>query len=208
LHFVQFWLDVIAEWEQENGKVLVDLAVNKDVQDAILKDPKRLQAVDIIDIEQWFYHNKGEYAPQGGVNMAPRQYQRKIKTGSARFEDVYRAVSEYRSQYPDKAVVYSAQKAPEMAWASLMAGGSCAAVAVKDEALLKAIATMQVDGSQASKGIYRLYGPKDELIYNDTDDTLPVDKQLKIVRIDTKRGALTQQKQRGCIAKGLYWLKR
>lgn len=208
LHFVQFWLDVIAEWEQENGKVLVDLAVNKDVQDAILKDPKRSKIIDIIDIEQWFYHNKGEYAPQGGVNMAPRQYQRKIKTGSARFEDVYRAVSEYRSQYPDKAVVYSAQKAPEMAWASLMAGGSCAAVPVKDEALLKAIATMQVDGSQASKGIYRLYGPKDELIYNDTDSTQAVDKQLKVIKVDMRNGALTQQKQRGSIAKGLYWLKR
>ena len=208
LHFVQFWLDVIAEWEQENGKVLVDLAVNKDVQDAILKDPKRSQVVDIIDIEQWFYHNKGEYTPQGGVNMAPRQYQRKIKTGSARFEDVYRAVSEYRSQYLDKAVVYSAQKAPELAWASLMAGGSCAAVSVKDEALLKAIATMQVDTSRAKDGIYRLYGPQDELIYNDTDNALSVDKKLKVIALDAKTGVLTPQKQRGSIAKGLYWLKR
>ena len=208
LHFVQFWLDVIAEWEQDNGKVLVDLAVNKDVQDAILKDAKRSRVVDIIDIEQWFYHNKGEYAPPGGVNMAPRQYQRKIRTGSARFEDVYRAVSEYRSQYPEKAVVYSAQKAPELAWASLMAGGSCAAVPVKDEALLKAIATMQVDSSQASKGIYRLYGPKDELIYNDTDNAFPIDKKLKVTKVDMRNGALTQQKQRGSIAKGLYWLKR
>ena len=208
LHFVQFWLDVIAEWEQENGKVLVGLAVNKDVQDAILKDPKRSQVVDIIDIEQWFYHNKGEYTPQGGVNMAPRQYQRKIRTGSARFEDVYRAVSKYRSQYPDKAVVYSAQKAPEMAWASLMAGGSCAAVPVKDKAFLKAIATMQVDHSQAKDGIYRLYGPQSELIFNDTNHAVPVDNKLKIFTIDTKSGILTPQKQRGSIAKGLYWLKR
>ena len=208
LHFVQFWLDVIAEWEQENGKVLVDLAVNKDVQDAILKDPKRSQVVDIIDIEQWFYHNKGEYTPQGGVNMAPRQYQRKIKTGSARFEDVYRAVSGYRSQYPGKAVVYSAQNAPEMAWASLMAGGSCAAVPVKDQALLKAIATMQVDSSRAKDGIYRLYGPQGELIFNESNHAVPVDNKLKIFTIDAKSGALTPQKQRGSIDKGLYWLKR
>ena len=208
LHFVQFWIDVIAEWEQENGPVLIDLAVNKDVQDAILKDPKRSKVVDIIDIEQWFYHNKGEYAPPGGVNMAQRQYMRKIRTGSARFEDVYRAVSEYRSQYPDKAVIYSAQKAPELCWASLMAGGSCAAIPVKDETLLKAITTMQADSSQASKGIYRLTGTQDELIYNDTDNALPVDKKLKIVSIDMKSGALTQQKQRGSIAKGLFWLKR
>ena len=209
LHFVQFWLDVIAEWEQENGKVLVALAVNKDVQDAILKDPKRSKVVDIIDIEQWFYHNKGEYTPPGGVNMAQRQYMRKIRTGSARFEDVYRAVSEYRTQYPDKAVVYSAQKAPEMGWASLMAGGSCANIPVKDEALLKAIATMQVDNSQTSKGIYRLYGPQNELIYNDSDHTLPVDKKLKIVKIDIKSGQLSPQKQKGNLSeKGLFWLKR
>ena len=208
LHFVQFWLDVIAEWEQENGPVLVDLAVNKDVQDAILKDSKRSKVVDIIDIEQWFYHNKGEYAPPGGVNMAPRQYQRKIRTGSARFEDVYRAVSEYRQQYPDKAIVYSAQKAPEMAWASLMAGGSCAAIPVTDDALLKAIVTMQIDGSQAKDGIYRLSGPQGELIYNDTDNALPVDKKLKITRIDAKSGTLSPQKQKGSIGKGLFWLKR
>ena len=209
LHFVQFWLDVIAEWEQENGKVLVALAVNKDVQDAILKDPKRSKIVDIIDIEQWFYHNKGEYAPPGGVNMAQRQYMRKIRTGSARFEDVYRAVSEYRTQYPDKAVVYSAQKAPEMGWASLIAGGSCANIPVKDEALLKAIATMQVDNSQTSKGIYRLYGPQNELIYYDSDHILPVDKKLKIVKIDIKSGQLSPQKQKGNLSeKGLFWLKR
>jgi hypothetical protein len=140
--------------------------------------------------------------------MAQRQYMRKIRTGSARFEDVYRAVSEYRTQYPDKAVVYSAQKAPEMGWASLMAGGSCANIPVKDEALLKAIATMQVDNSQTSKGIYRLYGLQGELIYNDTDNALSIDKKLKITRIDAKSGTLSPQKQKGSIGKGLFWLKR
>jgi len=209
LHFVQFWLDVIAEWEQENGKVLVALAVNKDVQDAILKDPKRSKVVDIIDIEQWFYHNKGEYAPPGGVNMAQRQYMRKIRTGSARFEDVYRAVSEYRTQYPDKAVVYSAQKAPEMGWAALMAGGSCANIPVKDEAFLKAIATMQVDSSQAKEGTYQLHGPKDVLVYKDSDKTLPVnDPKLKVVQIDLKTGKLTPLKERNLSGKGLFWLKQ
>ncbi len=209
LHFVQFWLDVIAEWEQENGDVLVDLAVNKDVQDAILKDAKRSKIVDIIDIEQWFYHNKGEYAPPGGVNMAQRQYMRKIRTGSARFEDVYRAVSEYRLQYPDKAVIYSAQKSPELCWAALMAGGSCAAIPVKDESFLKVAATMQIDGSRAEKGIYRLFGPNDELIYNDSDDALPVDKKLKIVKIDNKSGQLSPQKEKGILpGKGLYWLRK
>jgi hypothetical protein len=209
LHFVEFWLDVIAEWEQENGKVLVDLAVNKDVQDAILKDPKRSKVVDIIDIEQWFYHNKGEYAPQGGVNMAPRQYQRKIKAGSARFEDLYRAVNEYRSQYPDKAVIYSAQKYPEMGWASLMAGGSCANIPIKDEAFLQAIATMQVVSSQAKDGIYLLHGPKDVLIYKDSDKIVHVnDSKMKVVQVDMKTGQLTPLKEPTISGKGLFWLRQ
>ena len=213
LHFVEFWLDVIAEWEQENGKVLVDLAVNKDVQDAILKDPKRSKIVDIIDIEQWFYHNKGEYAPEGGVNMAPRQYQRKIRTGSARFEDVYRAVSEYRSLYPDKAVVYSAQKHPELCWASLMAGGSCTAIPVKDEAFLRSIASMK---PQVSANAYLLKGDNGCVIYKDQDNadtTIDMgDGRLIVCQIDAKTGNIKKLKEAKGSAtidgKGIYWIRR
>ena len=156
LHFVQFWLDVIAEWERDNGPVLVALAVNKDVQDSILNDPTRAKIVDFIDIEQWFYHNKGEYAPPGGVNMAQRQYMRKIRTGSARFEDVYRAVSEYRTKYPDKAVIYSAQKYAEHGWASIMAGGSCANIPVTDSRFLKSLTAMK---PRETVDAYLLEGP-------------------------------------------------
>lgn len=140
--------------------------------------------------------------------MAQRQYMRKIRTGGARFEDVYRAVSEYRRQYPDKAVIYSAQKAPELCWASLMAGGSCAAIPVSDESFLKALAAMQPDGSLADKGVYRLNSPQGSLIYNDTDADVTVDKKMVIVRIDMKNGEQSRQKQRGTIGKGLYWLKQ
>ena len=46
LHFVQFWLDVIAEWEAETGKkAKVALSTTKDVQDAILADHKSLASV-------------------------------------------------------------------------------------------------------------------------------------------------------------------
>ena len=212
LHFVQFWLDVIAEWEQENGKVLVDLAVNKDVQDAILRDPVRSKVVDIIDIEQWFYHNKGEYAPQGGVNMAQRQYMRKIRTGGARFEDVYRAVSEYRQQYPDKAVIYAAQKHPEMCWASLMAGGSCAAIPVRDEAFLKSIATMQ---PVQQEGAYLLKGDDEWLCYQEGDSHLSLGQEGKryvVYQIDTQTGEMRKVKEaKGPFVigeKGTYWIRR
>ena len=213
LHFVEFWLDVIAEWEKENGKVLVDLAVNKDVQDAILRDPIRSKIVDIIDIEQWFYHNKGEYAPPGGVNMAQRQYMRKIKTGSARFEDVYRAVSEYRTQYPDKAVIYAAQKYPEMGWASLMAGGSCAAIPVKDASFLRSVATMQPQ--PFADNTYVLAGNTSCLYYKTTDSPLSVSlpsqgATYNIFKIDEKTGDMKQIERAKNTAtlsgKGVYWI--
>jgi hypothetical protein len=211
LHFVQFWLDVIAEWEQENGKVLVDLAVNKDVQDAILKDPVRSKIVDIIDIEQWFYHNKGEYAPPGGVNMAQRQYMRKIRTGGARFEDVYKAVSEYRKEY-GKAVIYSAQKHPEMCWASLMAGGSCAAIPVTDQTFLQSIAKMKPTEIEQQ---YALTDGSNLVIYQEntkTNVTLPKNNVAYILyRIDPQTGEIeklrTVKNQCPINEKGIFWLQ-
>ena len=212
LHFVQFWLDVVAEWEQENGQVLVDLAVNKDVQDAILADPVRSKIVDIIDIEQWFYHNKGEYAPPGGVNMAQRQYMRKIRTGGARFEDVYRAVSEYRMRYPGKAVIYSAQKHPEMCWASLMAGGSCAAIPVTDHAFLYELS--QMSPVTCEQGMYLLKGTNGYIVYAESSQTnLNVGNQhYKMFSVDAKTGKIVLLNDvSGVVSfpgKGVFWLSK
>ena len=213
LHFVEFWLDVVAEWEKENGDVLVALAVNKDVQDAILKDPKRSGIVDIIDIEQWFYHNKGEYAPPGGVNMAQRQYMRKIRTGGARFEDVYRAVSEYRTQYPHKAVVYSAQKHPEMCWASLMAGGSCAAVPALDAAFLSSLPSMK---PRKMETCFVLEGPSAAIYYKTDDSELEINLPSKdpyiLNKVNEKDGTKTRLSTVRTTArisgKGVFWLQK
>ena len=212
LSFVQFWIDVIAEWEKENGHVLVDLAVNKDVQDAILNDPIRSKVVDIIDIEQWFYHSKGEYAPEGGVNMAPRQYLRKIRTGSARFEDVYRAISEYRTKY-GKSVIYSAQKHPEMCWASLMAGGSCAAIPVKDQVFLHDISSM--NPSKIGND-YALIGPNGMVIYKLSKSAqnvnLPTNNTYILYQINEKTGEIRRLGTTKKIAiledSGILWLKK
>jgi hypothetical protein len=212
LSFVQFWIDVIAEWEKENGHVLVDLAVNKDVQDAILNDPIRSKVVDIIDIEQWFYHSKGEYAPEGGVNMAPRQYLRKIRTGSARFEDVYRAISEYRTKY-GKSVIYSAQKHPEMCWASLMAGGSCAAIPAKDQVFLHDISSM--NPSKIGND-YALIGPDGMVIYKLSKSAqnvnLPTNNTYILYQINEKTGEIrrlgTTKKVAVLEDSGIFWLKK
>lgn len=145
LHFVQFWIDCIAEWEKETGKhALVALSATKDVQDAILSDPKRAAVVDIIDIRYWHYRQDGSvYAPEGGKNLAPRQHARKMKVGKMGYEGAYKAVSEYRAKYPEKAVTLYAQNYPDCGWAVLMGGGSCPVLSVEDKDFLSAVPRMR-----------------------------------------------------------------
>ncbi|MFV0541507.1 MAG: DUF6298 domain-containing protein [Aestuariibaculum sp.] len=128
LHFMQFWLDEVRQWETETGKKqLIGLSATKDVQDAILKDVDRESIIDLIDIRYWYYREDGTvYAPEGGKNLAPRQHARKMKTGKETEEQVYRAVHEYRKKYPEKAVLYSTNAALRFGWAVLMAGGTLA----------------------------------------------------------------------------------
>lgn len=125
-HFTKFWLQTVAEWEAKTGKhALVALSCNKDVQDSILQDPELRKVVDIINIEQWYYTEKGVYAPEGGKNLAPRQYLRRLRPARVTYDSVYKAVSEYRQKYPDKAVIYTGASYPQMGKAVMDAGGSC-----------------------------------------------------------------------------------
>lgn len=176
LHFVEFWLDMIAEWKAETGKqATIALSATKDVQDAILNDPKRAAVVDIIDIRYWHYKNDGTvYAPEGGKNLAPRQHARQMKVGKSTFDEAYRAVYEYRSGYPDKAVMYFAQNYPSVAWAVLMAGGSCPVLPVSDLGFLSDIAQMQVE--ETGSGSYRKMAKSDIgcVIYSHSANRIPL----------------------------------
>ncbi|AYQ34565.1 pectate lyase [Runella sp. SP2] len=146
LSFVQFWLDVIKEWEKEKKKnVWVALSTTKDVQDAILADASRAATVDVIDIRYWHYQANGTtYAPAGGQNLAPRQHARLLNPKRSSFDQVYRAVSEYRQQFPEKAVMYSGDGYDAFGWAILLAGGSMASIpTVADRQFLKDLSTMK-----------------------------------------------------------------
>lgn len=123
-HFVKFWLDTIIEWQQETGdNPLIGLSCTKDVQDKVLEDPAYRRVIDVIDIRYWWYQSDGKlYAPKGGQHLAPRQYVRLLNPKRTSFEQVFRAVREYRNKYPDKAVLYSADSS--FGRAVLMAGGS------------------------------------------------------------------------------------
>lgn len=107
LPFMQFWLDVVAEWERETGRQpLIALSATKDVQDAILADPVRAAVVEVIDLTYWFRTDQGEeFAPAGGQSLAPRQHLRKWKGGRPSAASIRAMAQEYRAKFPGKAVI-------------------------------------------------------------------------------------------------------
>ncbi|MCH5720249.1 DUF6298 domain-containing protein [Niabella hibiscisoli] len=175
LHFVEFWLQTIADWEKKNqSKQITGLSTTKDVQDAILKNPKYAPAVDLIDIRYWYYQTNGEpYAPEGGKNLAPRQWARQMKSKGTSFDQVYRAVKEYRLKYPDKGVMYSAEGADRFGWAIFIAGGSMPVLPKNiDSDFLKAAAGMQP--SKASEN-YMLAGKEGVIAMANDKQSVTID---------------------------------
>ena len=200
LHFVQFWLDEIKNWEAKNKtKELISLATTKDVQDAILADAKRAAVVDVIDIRQWYYQfDSTTYEPKGGQNLAPRQHARLLKPKRSSFGQVYRAVSEYRTKFPDKAVLYSGDGYDEFGWAVLMAGGSLPHIpVVENKGFLKAASTMQPVAT-TDNGRYQLSGKKGLIVYAESGSSIPVDASalsgsLKVHWLNPKTGATLKE---------------
>lgn len=219
LHFVQFWLDVIAQWEKETGeKQLIALSATKDVQDAILADSVRSSIVDIIDIRYWLKRDNGSYyEPQGGKNLAPRQFERQIKKGNTSFDAVYQAVLEYKTKFPGKAVMYYSDAYPQYAWASFMAGGSLACLPeIKDEAFLKAASKMKPMPELNTKNIYILGNPLlGYIIYqkdiNATFDFNSIAKGKNILYLNPETGIFVKDKSQIGNTKNenlLIWIKK
>lgn len=177
LHFVEFWLDVIKEWEAEkNKKVVIGLSTTKDVQDAILADAVRSAVVDIVDIRYWHYQADGSsYAPKGGQSLAPRQHARLLKPKKTSFEQVYRAVSEYRKNYPAKAVMYSGDNYDSFGWAAFMAGGSLAQLPASLDAGLLNAASEMAPTANAEEGKYILSGKNGMIVYSTAGTTMQID---------------------------------
>ena len=210
LHFVQFWLDVIAEWEAETGKkAKVALSTTKDVQDAILADPKRAAVVDVIDIRYWHYKKDGIFAPEGGKNMAPRQHMRKMKVGKITFNEAYKAVSEYRRKFPQKAVTFYAQNYPSMGWAVFMASGSCPVIPCQDKAFLKDAAVMEVEETNTDQYKKLVKSDTGNIIYSKSGTEIPIHLSsgkyvLKYIHPDSGKVDIINKSLK---IKGLYTLK-
>jgi hypothetical protein len=223
LEFVEFWLDTIAEWQAETGNdALVALSATKDVQDAILADPRRSALVDIIDIRYWTYDKNFDlYAPKGGMNLAPRQHMRQLQPNASSFASIVKAVRETRLAHPEKAVTYYADencRSGRDGWAVLMGGGSLANLKLPKE-LAEAVTHLQlVDGVASSENSWCLAGGGDYLIYSSSlSDPLPLtiaqgDYQAKwlaaesgeIVRSEKSRGGKVIIKPKSAV----LWLSR
>jgi hypothetical protein len=170
LHFVQFWLNCIREYQHDTGNdQLIGLSTTKDVQDAILNDPAFSSLIDVIDIKYWFLQNNGQYyTPQGGKNLAPRQHARILKPRSTSAKQVYRTVLEYKKRFPSKAVIYSADSWDKHGWAILMAGGSLPNLRIKDDAFAASIPLMQPLVNDTASGEWILVDVKTGyVIYNE-----------------------------------------
>ncbi|MGV3706433.1 MAG: DUF6298 domain-containing protein [Arcticibacter sp.] len=194
-HFVEFWLDVIKEWENETqNKVVIGLSTTKDVQDAILADASRSAIVDLVDIRYWHYQADGSaYAPEGGQNLAPRQHARLLKPKKTSFDQVYRAVSEYRKKYPSKGVMYSGDSYDSFGWAAFMAGGSLAQLPASLNAdFLRAASTMS-PAEKSAEGRYDLKGKNGLIVYSVSGKDLQIDLRdykgsCRLTWIDPKNG--------------------
>lgn len=180
LHFAKFWVSTIKQWEATHKrKEIIGLSTTKDVQDAILADPALAPVINAIDIRFWYYQGNGEtYQPAGGQSLAPRQQERIYKPKAVNFEQVYRAVHEYKTKFPDKAVLFSADGFDHFGWAVFIAGGSLPVLpAGTDSELLTAASGMHpVELKGSPKGQCALGdATKGYIVYTNNQDVISLD---------------------------------
>jgi uncharacterized protein DUF6298 len=204
LRFVQFWLDTVDAWETDRGyrrpsstargsdrrgltanamKPLIALSATKDVQDAILADAKRGAVVDVIDFRYWWRTDKGEFAPPGGKNLAPRQFERQWRGGRPTDVNLARMAAEYRAKYSTKALICDFDSA---GWAWVCAGGSMPRLPrTTDAKLLEAIPKMQPwDDAAKGTGVLRETG-RQFLVHGGGNSELDLSNETGEFRVNT-----------------------
>ncbi|HEU5395800.1 MAG TPA: DUF6298 domain-containing protein, partial [Verrucomicrobiae bacterium] len=167
LAFEQFWLDTIGAWEKETGRhPLIALCTPKDVQDAILADPQRAGIVDVICFRYWWQTDRGLFAPKGGQNLSPRQFERQWKGGAPNDEDLAAMAAEYRKKFPAKAIIAAGEDISfHGGWAYCCAGGSMPDLPRNtDPALLAAIPHMQPWLADDQQQLWALREPGKQLL--------------------------------------------
>ncbi|HLZ53794.1 MAG TPA: DUF6298 domain-containing protein [Verrucomicrobiae bacterium] len=199
LAFEQFWLDTIADWERQSGcKELVALSCPKDVQDAILADPSRAAVVDVICFRYWWQTDKGLFAPKGGQNLSPRQFERQWHDGTPTDTDLAAMAAEYRPKYPAKAIIASGEDADMThgSWAFVCAGGSMPNLPrTTDARLLAAIPNMQPWPEASGRNRWVLREPgRQYLVYSSNKSELDLSAEsgsFQLHAVDARTGQVT-----------------
>ena len=221
LNFIQFWLDTIGAWEHETGhKELVALSCTKDVQDAILADPQRSAVVNVICFRYWWRTDKGLFAPEGGQNLSPRQFERLWHGGTPTDSDLAGMAADYRPHYPDKAVIASGEDAAlRGSWAFVCAGGSMPNLPrATDARLLGAIPKMQPwpEASGKNRWVLRESG-RQYLVYSSDHTELDLSAEsgsFQVHSVNPRTGQVTTRSQTVQAGKaialppGVVWLTR
>ena len=199
LPFVQFWIDTVAEWcREQDRQVLIGLSCTKDVQDAILADDKRAKLIAVIDLKYWWHTPAGQtYNPPGGANLAPRQQLREWRgSKSQTAESIARAVREYRTRFPGKAVTASLDGAD--GWAVLAAGGSLPRLPQDTNAKLKEAVFRMRPVNSSGDATYVLADPQQGyLAWSPTGREISIDlsaeqRPLTVHWIDHQTGAIKE----------------
>ena len=219
LAFMQFWLDTIGGWEHETGRQpLVALSCTKDVQDAILADPQRSKLVDVVQFKYWWLTDKGTFAPKGGQNLSPRQFERQWKGGRPNDLNLARMAAEYRRQNPDQAIINDFNSG---AWAYVCAGGSMPNLPrTTDARLLEAIPQMKpwAEASGDNRRVLREPGNQ-YLVYSSEEHSAGLELSaetgsFQLRTVDTRTGKVATQAETVpagkdvVLSKGVVWLTR
>ena len=190
-HYVAFWLDTIGDWEREKkSHPLVALAAPKNVQDEILADAKRAAVVDVIAFRYWWQTDKGLFAPDGGQNLSPRQFERQWKGGSPNDLNLAAMAAEYRGKFPAKAVIAASEQGTDFSragWAYVCAGGSLPNLPrATDAKLLAAIPHMKPWIADSEKKLWVLREPgKQILAYGSSGTELDLSGESGAFRLNT-----------------------
>src|SRR6185437_4440550 len=221
LHFVQLWLDTVGEWKAEHpdSKEIIALAAPKNVQDGILADAKRAAVVDVIAFRYWWQTDKGLYAPDGGLNLSPRQFQRQSRAGAPSDLNLATMAAEYRTKY-SKPVIAASEQGLDLnrsGWAYVCAGGSMPKLPrTTDATLLAAIPQMQPWPEASKDGRWVLREPgKQYLVYSSGGSPLDLSSEsgsFQVRIVNTPTGEISQPSQtvqaggNVSLPQGVVWL--
>lgn len=90
--------------------------------DAVLADPVRSGTVRTIDLRYWSYDDSGALDAPAGGRQTPARLMDRMRPSPDR---LYQQVSEYRTRFPDRALVIERHlPSRQHVWAFLMGGGS------------------------------------------------------------------------------------